>query len=92
MTACIIIIISLGLSTIWLSVALTGELRRKQEALDLVTQKLMIWEDELSSVMPPDMKDWWQNDRAEWPMVTTALIRMLKADNDRAWDMAAKNK
>ena len=34
MTAYIIIAISFGLSTIWLSVALAGELRRKQEALD----------------------------------------------------------
>ena len=92
MTACLIIAISFGLSTIWLSVALTGELRRKQEALDLCTQKLMAWEDELSSVMPKDFTDWWQTDRSEWPMVTTSLIRMLSASRDRAWDMAAKNK
>lgn len=92
MTAALIIAISLGMSVIWLSVALIEELRRKQEALDLCTQKLMAWEDELSSVMPKDFTDWWQTDRSEWPMVTTSLIRMLKADNDRAWKMAAINK
>jgi hypothetical protein len=92
MTIALIIAISLGMSVIWLSIALTGELRRKQEALDLCTQKLMAWEDELSSVMPKDFTDWWQTDRSEWPMVTTSLIRMLKADNDRAWKMAAQNK
>jgi hypothetical protein len=92
MTACLIIAISFGLSTVWLSIALVQELRRKQEALDLCMQKLMAWEDELSSVMPKDFTDWWQTDRSEWPMVTTSLIRMLKADNDRAWKMAAENK
>lgn len=92
MTIALIIAISFGLSTVWLSIALTGELRRKQEALNLCTQKLMDWEDELSSIMPKDFTDWWQTDRSEWPMVTTSLIRMLKADNDRAWKMAAKNK
>ena len=92
MTIALIIAISFGLSTVWLSIALTGELRRKQEALNLCTQKLMDWEDELSSIMPKDFTDWWQTDRSEWPMVTTSLIRMLKADNDRAWKMAAINK
>jgi hypothetical protein len=92
MTIALIIAISLGMSVIWLSVALTGELRRKQEALDLCTQKLMAWEDELSSVMPKDFTDWWQTDRSEWPMVTTSFIRMLSVSRDRAWDMAEKNK
>jgi hypothetical protein len=92
MTIALIIAISLGMSVIWLSIALIQELQRKQEALDLCTQKLMAWEDELSSVMPKDFTDWWQTDRSEWPMVTASLIRMLKADNDRAWKMAEINK
>jgi len=92
MTAYTIILIASAFSTVWLSVALAGELRRKQEALDLCTQKLMAWEDELSSVMPKDFTDWWQTDRSEWPMVTTSLIRMLSVSRDRAWDIAGKNK
>jgi hypothetical protein len=92
MTAYTIILIASAFSAVWLSIALVQELRRKQEALDLCMQKLMAWEDELSSVMPKDFTDWWQTDRSEWPMVTTSLIRMLKADNDRAWKMAAENK
>jgi hypothetical protein len=92
MTACIILAISFGLSTIWLSVALTGELRRKQEALDLCAQKLMAWEDELSSVMPMDCTDWWKNDRTEWPMIAAATIRRLSAENKRAWKVMGRDK
>jgi hypothetical protein len=92
MTACLIIAISFGLSTIWLSVALAGELRRKQEALDLCTQKLMAWEDELSSVIPMDCTDWWKNDRTEWPMIAAATIRRLSAENKRAWKVMGRDK
>jgi hypothetical protein len=92
MTACIIIAISFGLSTVWLSIALTGELRRKQEALDLCTQKLMAWEDELSSVMPMDCTDWWKNDRAEWPMIAASAIRKVTADRDRLCQILTGNK
>ena len=90
--AALIIAISLGMSVVWLTIALVEELRRKQDEINILNQKLIAWEDELSTEMPPEFKDWWQNDRAEWPMVATALIRSLKADNERAWDMALKNK
>ena len=83
--AALIIAISLGMSVVWLSIALIEELRRKQDEVNILNQKLTSWEDELSTEMPPEFKDWWQNDRAEWPMVATALIRSLKADNERAW-------
>ena len=91
-TAALIIAISLGMSVVWLSIALIEELRRKQDEINILNQKLIAWEDELSTEMPPEFKDWWQNDRAEWPSIATALIRSLKADNERAWDMALKNK
>jgi len=77
---------------VWLACTLSKELRRKQDEINSLTQTLRKWEDELSTEMPPEFKDWWQNDRAEWPMVATALIRSLKADNERAWDMVLKNK
>jgi hypothetical protein len=92
MTIALIIAISLGMSVIWLSIALIQELRRKQEALDLCTQKLMAWEDELSSVMPKDCTDWWKNDRAEWPMIASGTIRRLSSDNERAWKIMGRNK
>lgn len=77
---------------VWLAYTLSKELRRKQDEINILTQTLRKWEDELSTEMSPDFSDWWQNDRAEWPMLTTALIRSLKADKERAWDMALKNK
>ncbi len=70
---------------LWLAYTLAKELRRKQDEINILAQTLRKWEDELSTEMPPEFKDWWQNDRAEWPMVATALIRSLKADNERAW-------
>ena len=92
MTIALIIAISLGMSAIWLSIALAGELRRKQEALNLCTQKLMVWEDELSSVMPMDCTDWWQNDRSEWPMIAAGAIRRVTADRDRLCEILTGNK
>ena len=92
MIAALIIAIAGSATSAWAVYALAQELRRKQDEINILNQKLIAWEDELSTEMPPEFKDWWQNDRAEWPMVAAALIRSLKADNERAWDMALKNK
>lgn len=35
---------------------------------------LATWESELSKVMPPDFKDWWQNSKSEWPLVARLVI------------------
>lgn len=48
------------------------------------------WERELSAVMPLDFKDWWQNDRHEWPAVAAAVIRSQRADCELGWKMAAE--
>ena len=93
MTIALIITIASALSTIWLSIALVQELRRKQEALDLCAQKLMAWEDELSSVMPKDFTDWWQTDRSEWPMIAAGAIRRwVMEDEDKLRKILAGNK
>lgn len=43
--------------------------QRKQELMNLSQEDLvnmvMEWEEQLSSVMPVDFKDWWQNDKKE---------------------------
>lgn len=36
--------------------------------------ELATWESELSKVMPPDFKDWWQNSKSEWPLVARLVI------------------
>lgn len=77
---------------LWSVYALYKECRRKQDEINILTQTLRKWEDEISGVMSPDLSDWWQSDRDDWPMVAAALIRSLKADKERAWDMALKNK
>jgi hypothetical protein len=81
----VIIAVACGLTNVWFAYALAKELRRKQDEINILNQKLIAWEDELSTEMPPEFKDWWQNDRAERPLLATALIQSLKADNERAW-------
>lgn len=70
---------------LWLGHTLIQELRRKQDEINILNQKLIAWEDEISEVMPDDFSDWWQNDRSEWPMIAAACIKSLKTDNERAW-------
>ena len=52
-----------------------------------VADMLVAWETELSKVMPADYKDWWQNSRAEWPMVARMSIESLRKREQLAWDM-----
>jgi hypothetical protein len=54
---------------------------------EAIADLLVAWETELSEVMPKDFKDWHQNDKAEWPLVAKAVIKSLKASEDRAWKM-----
>ena len=37
-------------------------------------RELTAWHTELSKVMPPDFKDWWENSKAEWPLVARLVI------------------
>ena len=40
--------------------------------------ELNAFHDELSKVMPPDYKDWWQNSKTEWPLVARLTIENLR--------------
>jgi len=51
-----------------------------------VADMLIEWETEISKVMPADYKDWWQNDRAEWPVVARMNIESLREREQLAWD------
>ena len=37
-------------------------------------RELQAWQTEISKVMPPDFKDWWENSKAEWPLVARLVI------------------
>ena len=54
---------------------------RREEIIELiktnpgnVADMLVAWEVELSKVMPDDFKDWWENDKSEWPIVARLVI------------------
>lgn len=63
------------------------ELKTENENLKSSLKK---WEDELSSIMPPDYKDWWQNSREEWPEIAKQTILSLRERELFAWDAVAR--
>ena len=48
-------------------------------------ERLKAYDEELSKVMPPDFKDWWQNSKNEWPEIAAAVITNLREREDLAW-------
>lgn len=57
------------------SLAFQKQLSREVIALETrASTDLATWESELSKVMPPDFKDWWQNSKSEWPLVARLVI------------------
>lgn len=66
-----------------LEARLTGLKLLAEEAQERVAS----WETKISEVMPADFKDWWQNDKSEWPLVTQLVIRSLKDREELAWKM-----
>jgi hypothetical protein len=43
--------------------------------------------EELSKVMPKDLKDWFQNSPEELPIIARNMIEHLKKENEMLWDM-----
>lgn len=58
------------------------DLLKIQSELD----RLQRYDDELSSVMPEDYKDWWQNSKEEWPIVAKSSIESLREREEFAWE------
>jgi len=52
----------------------------------LLRKRIEAWESELSKVMPPDFKDWWQNSKDEWPVVARCVIESLREREREAWN------
>ena len=47
--------------------------------------RLQRYDEELSSVMPKDFKDWWQNSKEEWPEIAKGSIENLCEREELAW-------
>lgn len=56
-----------------------------EDGLEKMTAQRDAFRDELSKVMPLDYKDWWENDKNEWPIVARLTIESKKRliDMDR---------
>lgn len=50
--------------------------------LSSLLDRLDSFESELSKIMPPDHKDWWQNSRDEWPIIARLTIESLRKQRD----------
>jgi predicted transcriptional regulator len=55
------------------------------EAIKSELARLKRYDEELSSVMPKDYKDWWQNSPEEWPLVAKCSIESLREREELAW-------
>jgi hypothetical protein len=59
----------------------TGAVTRMEpiwDEMQALERELNAFHDELSKVMPSDYKDWWQNSKAEWPLVARVTIEHLR--------------
>ena len=53
-------------------------------------ERLKAYDDELSKVMPPDFKDWWQGSKDEWPLIAAMVIESLREREELAWEQLAE--
>lgn len=51
--------------------------------------RLQRYDDELSSIMPEDYKDWWQNSKEEWPLLAKLSIEHARESEQHAWEELA---
>ena len=67
-------------------VAVYEQGRQLERELAEVTKQRDAFRDELSKVMPPDFKDWWENDKKEWPLIARLTIegkqRLMDMDQE----------
>lgn len=68
---------------------LLEDLQKIKSELD----RLRRYDDEISSVMPKDYKDWWQGSKEEWPIIAKSSIESLREREEIAWEhLAIANK
>lgn len=58
---------------------------------DAARAEVIRWRDTIGSVMPPDCKDWHQNNPDEWPEVTRLTILALRKREESALEMAGRS-
>lgn len=55
---------------------LCEELQSENSAL---RERLSCWETEISQEMPVDFKDWWKNNKEEWPLVARLVLEQRRS-------------
>jgi phytoene dehydrogenase-like protein len=49
-------------------------------------KRLQRYDDEISKEMPEDYKDWWQNSKEEWPLITRLTLEGRRESIDQLYD------
>ncbi len=49
-------------------------------------ERLQRYDDEISKEMPEDYKDWWQNSKEEWPLITRLTLEGRRESIDQLYD------
>jgi len=66
------------------------QLEAENDALRSNSNRAKNYDDQFSKLMPEDFKDWWQNDKSEWPVVAARLLADSRNDASRVWEMQAR--
>ena len=52
--------------------------------------RLQAYDDEISKEMPPDFKDWWENSKDEWPLITRLVLEARRGQIDDLYSIIDK--
>lgn len=53
-------------------------------------ERLQAYDDEISKEMPPDFKDWWENSKDEWPLITRLVLEARREQIDNLYEIIDK--
>lgn len=53
-------------------------------------ERLKAYDEEISKVMPEDFKDWWENSKDEWPLVTRLVLEARQEDIEWCYSVIDK--
>jgi hypothetical protein len=53
-------------------------------------ERLKLYDEEISKEMPEDFKDWWENSKDEWPLVTRLVLEGRRENLEWCYDVIDK--
>ena len=53
-------------------------------------ERLKAYDDEISKEMPLDFKDWWENSKDEWPLITRLVLEGRRKELEWCYEVIDK--